>query len=441
MRYSIRAEAGKPIELDILDVIADGWFGVSARNVVAQLRNSQAETIKVRINSIGGEVTEGFAIYELLKEAPAKVEVEILGLAASVASLIAMAGDKISIGEGGFVMIHNPTGFLSGESDDFRRIADLLDNMQSVLADVYVARTGQSRDDVLKWMDAETYMTATQALERGFVDYVIPAKKKPKKKPKAAASAFAIFNEADLEGAPEELLAAVRDAHAAPTADPTPTPTQDPPAPDRGGATKPKEKAMLANITKLLALSDDADEGTVLAAINKLKVSAKVGADVETLVGASGPAALGAVRALKVAQEANAELATKVAQLQVVNARRDFESARDQGLKDKKLTPAVATMYTDRFEGCLKDESVSADARAASAEAVAGDLKGFLAVAPRIVNVSLVQPPPRGGEGGSTQHNGKAFEAMNGPERRRLKDENPDLYQTMRDDALSRRAI
>ena len=229
MRYSLRAEAGKALELDILDVIADGWFGVSARSVVAQLRGSQADTIKVRINSRGGEVTEGFAIYQLLQQHKAQVEVEVMGLAASIASIIAMAGDKITIGEGGFVMIHNPSAIALGESDEFRQMADLLDNMQGVIADVYVARTGQSREDVLKWMNAETYMNAKVALERGFVDAVIPAKSKPKKAgAKVAASAFAIFNEAELEGAPPELLAAIRDAHV--TEPEPPLPAADPKA-------------------------------------------------------------------------------------------------------------------------------------------------------------------------------------------------------------------
>lgn len=197
-------------------------------------------------------------------------------------------------------------------------------------------------------------------------------------------------------------------------------------------------------IATVLGLSAEvaaaADESTITNEIKKLRASAKVGGDIEALVGASGPAALGAVRALKAANEANAELGTEVAKLKVVNARRDFEIARDQGLKDRKLTPAVAKLYTERFENCLKDEAIEPDARAERAAAVGQDLTGFLAVAPRVVSVSL-QQPTLANAAGAMQHGGKAFEAMTGPERKALKDENPELYASMREDALERGAV
>lgn len=447
MRYAIRNEAGgKVLEIAIMDVIADAWLGgVSARSVFSQLRYSQAETISVRINSRGGDVTEGFAIYQLLQQHKAAVNVEILGFAGSIASVIAMAGDNISIGEGGFIMIHNPSGVLRGEADEFRQFADLLDNMQSVIADVYVARTGQKKDDVIKWMNAETFMNARQALERGFVDAIIPAKTKAKGKAGSARNAaFAIFNEADLDGAPEELLAAVRAAHAAPEPDEEPPPQpqaiqqeEDQPAPARGGDL---EKSEMKNLLKALGLAEDADEATAIAKVRKLEASADVGREVEQLLGVAGRECIGAVRALKVSQEASTELAREVAKLKIVNARRDFENARDQGLKEKRLTPAVAKHYTDKFEAACRDSDDS-DEQARKAEAVAEDLKGFLKVAPRVVAAPTQQPSSNSGGDPVPTHNGKAFEAMAPIERHELLKSNPDLYNTLREDALARGAI
>jgi len=446
MRYSIRAEAGKALELDILDVISDDFFfgGVSARSVVNQLKGFQGDTIKVRLNSRGGEVTEGFAIYQLLQQHKANVEVEVLGLAASIASVIAMAGDKITIGEGGFVMIHNPSGVMRGESDDFRHIADLLDSMQTVIADVYVARTGQPKDDVLQWMNAETWMSAKQALERGFVDNIVPAKTKPKK---SGAKAFAMFNEAELEGAPEELLAAIRAAHEPepePEPEPETPPTQDQPAPEEGGDSNKETAMKLINLTKLLALSEDADEAAICAAVTKLKTSAHVGAEVEKLLGVTGHGVIGAVKALKETNESNEELGNEVAKLKIVNARRDFENARDQGLKDKKLVPATAKFETDRFEAALNDATLDVDARAEAASRVAAELQGRLKIAPRIVNTQGFNPAPPAAGGDVEQtitHNGKVFEAMKANEWVALKRDNPDLYDTMRADAVQRGVI
>lgn len=451
------AEEGETLDLDIYSVIGESfWFdSVSAKQVRRRLRESKAKTINVRINSEGGDVIDAADIYDQLKSHSARKVMRVGGLAASAASYILMAGDEIIVGPGAWIMIHNPWGGASGKPDELRDWADVLDKMRDQLAAVYAARTGLPKDKVVELMAAETWLTAEEALNLGFADRIDSGEVATKQSSKARAraqSCFAAASIRDFKNVPPAVLDLVANARReleqartpptpAPQTDPHPSPgaraEQQPPTGD-----KEKNMAFPKALIAALSIGEDADEAAAVAAVNKLKASAKVGSEIETLVGAAGPAALGAVRALKASQEANAELGNKVAQLQAVNARRDFEGARDQGLKDRKLTPATAKLYSDRFEACLKDESVDADARAANASAIVEDLKGFLAVAPRVVAVSLGGPPPTSGESsGPMQHNGKAFEAMNGIERKRLKDENPELYASMREDAVARGAI
>jgi hypothetical protein len=147
------------------------------------------------------------------------------------------------------------------------------------------------------------------------------------------------------------------------------------------------------------------------------------------------------VRALKAWQEANADLGAEVAKLKIVNARRDFEAARDQGLKDKKLTPATAKLYADRFDAPIKDELLDSDAKAEKACAVVADLKGFLNVAPRLGGGAIISQPGPVSSDAPPQHNGKSFEQMQPREWVALKRDNPDLYQTMREDASARGVI
>lgn len=195
----------------------------------------------------------------------------------------------------------------------------------------------------------------------------------------------------------------------------------------------------LAAFVPSLKLTEESDEAAVVAGIKKLGASARVGADIEALLGVDGQAALGAVRALKETNEQNASLGDEVEKLKVVNARRDFESARDQGLKDKKLSPAVAKLYTERFEKAVKADVDGVPAGDGSD--VVADLRGFLSVAPRLASAGIL--PREGGGGGSSaaQHDGKAFEDMTPAERLKLKGANLDLYNTLREDAQARGAL
>lgn len=148
--------------------------GISANQFRQDLKALGAvKTIDVRINSEGGDVFDGKAIYSLLVEHQAAVTVHIDGLAASAASFIAMAGNTIEIAEGAFVMIHNARGACFGGEDDMLATATLLRTVNSTIVDVYAARTKNTPADLRKWMNAETWMTGKEAVEKGFADAVV----------------------------------------------------------------------------------------------------------------------------------------------------------------------------------------------------------------------------------------------------------------------------
>ena len=134
--------------------------------------------MNVRINSGGGLVFEGVAIYNALARHPAHIVVHIDSIAASIASVIAMAGDEIRISEGSNIMIHKPWSGAWGDAEMLRKEADILDKLESGIIDIYAARTGAKRSDLVAWVGAETWFTGQEAVDAGFADEMIPAKKK-----------------------------------------------------------------------------------------------------------------------------------------------------------------------------------------------------------------------------------------------------------------------
>lgn len=131
--------------------------------------------LSVRINSPGGNVMEGLSIYNALRNAGKPIDIHIDAMAASIASVIAMAGDTISIAETGTVMIHNPWDVAVGDAQDLRNRADEIDRLKAIIVDIYANRTGASAEEIDALMTAETYMSAADAVERGFADAVEPA--------------------------------------------------------------------------------------------------------------------------------------------------------------------------------------------------------------------------------------------------------------------------
>lgn len=156
-----------------------GWGdGIGADEFARELKALKVTDITARINSGGGSVFEGQAIYNSLVNHPAKVNVVIDGIAASIASVIAMAGDTISITEGSHIMVHKPWSMAMGDANSMRKEAEVLDSLESGIIDIYAARTGKSRDKLEKWVSEETWFKGAAAVDAGFADNVIPAKRK-----------------------------------------------------------------------------------------------------------------------------------------------------------------------------------------------------------------------------------------------------------------------
>lgn len=164
--------------ITMFDIIGEDFWsggGITAKGVAAQLRAIGDRPVEVQINSPGGDMFEGIAIYNVLREHSQAVNIKIMGMAASAASIIAMAGDTIEIGAASFIMIHNCWVVAIGNRHDMAETAAWLQPFDQAMVDVYAARTASTPKDVAKWMDAETYMSGSVALERGFADTLLPA--------------------------------------------------------------------------------------------------------------------------------------------------------------------------------------------------------------------------------------------------------------------------
>jgi len=164
--------------ISMLDVIGtDGWTGdgVTARRIAAALRSITADAITVDLNSPGGDFFEGVAIYNLLRQEPRRVTIRILGLAASAASVIAMAGDEVRIGRAGFLMLHNAWVVAMGNRHDMAAAAETMLPFDAAMAEVYAAKAGVDPAQAAAWMDAETWFTGAQAIDAGLADGVLAA--------------------------------------------------------------------------------------------------------------------------------------------------------------------------------------------------------------------------------------------------------------------------
>ena len=172
--------AGHPGDntISMYDLIGeDMWSGggVTVNRVDAALRRIGNSAVEVHINSPGGDMFEGIAIYNRLVEHSAKVTVKVLGLAASAASIIAMAGDEVLIGPASFLMIHNCWVVAVGDKNDMQATATFLEPFDQAMAGVYAARTGLPASDIGALLDAETWLNGQQAVAKGFADGLLNA--------------------------------------------------------------------------------------------------------------------------------------------------------------------------------------------------------------------------------------------------------------------------
>ena len=158
----------------------DEFWGTGLRSLADEITQSKAQNIMLQINSPGGSVTEGQAIAAFIKGFPAKIDTSGVGLVASIATTILLAGDSVTMDKGSWFMVHNPWANALGEAEELRQTANLLDEMKSQLINVYVdaiqknkklinGRRKDTSQQVALWMEEETWFTAKQALEAGFI--------------------------------------------------------------------------------------------------------------------------------------------------------------------------------------------------------------------------------------------------------------------------------
>jgi ATP-dependent Clp endopeptidase proteolytic subunit ClpP len=172
--FEIRSQSETKAEIAIYGAIGGGFFeeGIDAKTVLEEIKKlpKTVNEITVRINSPGGDVFQGIAIYNVLKQHKAKKKVYIDGLAASIASVIMLAGDEVIIGEGALVMVHLPWTWAAGNRNDLENSINRLMDVEEQMVSIYTKKTGLSRAEIKALLEKETWMDSEQAIDQGFVD-------------------------------------------------------------------------------------------------------------------------------------------------------------------------------------------------------------------------------------------------------------------------------
>lgn len=204
--YEIKAAAGggAPAEIFIYDYVGEDFWGggIGAKAFIDELNAVTATQIDLHINSPGGSVFDGFAIFNAIRRHSAEVTSYVDGLAASIASVIALAGDRVLMAENALFMIHMPMGVACGTAAELRKTAEALDHIAESMLNTYEAKATLSRADLVAACEEETWYSAAEALEAGFADEIEEAQSL------AACSAF------DLSGfkhVPPEVVVAIAD--------------------------------------------------------------------------------------------------------------------------------------------------------------------------------------------------------------------------------------
>jgi ATP-dependent protease ClpP protease subunit len=166
--------SNKELSLDIFDVIGESWFGdgITAESVKNAMTDAgEFSSVIVNVSSPGGDLYQGVSIRNLLMQCGKPVNINVVGMCASAASLIATAG-KVTMAPGTTLMIHEAQGMSMGDADTMRKMADVLDTVTNSASDLYVEKTGKSKADILALMKAETWMTPSEAVQKGFADLI-----------------------------------------------------------------------------------------------------------------------------------------------------------------------------------------------------------------------------------------------------------------------------
>lgn len=174
----IKQQTENSVNIYLYGDIADYWWDDES-NSAKCLKDKLAELndvteINLHINSLGGDVIEGIAMFNLLKQHPAKVNVYVDGFACSIASVIAMAGDTVYMPKNSMMMVHNCWTYAGGNSKELRKTADDLDKIMEASIESYLSKINISRKELVELLDAETYLTAEECYNMGFADVLMP---------------------------------------------------------------------------------------------------------------------------------------------------------------------------------------------------------------------------------------------------------------------------
>lgn len=175
MKYRFKNEA-EAVNIQIYDEISsDDFWGdvVTAKAINDEIAQANGKPLNIHINSYGGEVFEGFAIYNNLKSYTGRKVVYVDGIAASIASVIAMAGDEIYMNKASMLMIHNASGVAYGNAEEMKKVVNALEQINKVIRDVYKNRSNLDDEQLKQFMDNETYFTPQEAVQYGFADGIV----------------------------------------------------------------------------------------------------------------------------------------------------------------------------------------------------------------------------------------------------------------------------
>lgn len=364
--YRIRNAADtNAADVDIFDAI--GWYGVDAAQLAREVRDLDAGQITVNINSPGGDVFDGITILNALRQHPARVVANVMGLAASAASFIACGCDEVVMAENSMLMIHDASGVVMGTAGDMAEMAELLDKLSDNIAAIYAAKAGGTAENWRDVMKGEKWYTASEAVDAGLADRL----DKSNRAPAPASDPASASNVAQKPHTLAEARAAL-----ALIAQPSMRTPGTEPADQPDGITNREEDAMasdtfLAGIRERLGISDVVtDEATILAGLDEALTERADSTTTNAL-----PEGVVAVEAGIFAQlTADAEAGRQALDNQVA-ARRDGIIA--DALREGRITAAQKKQWRDSLD---KDEEGITALLASMAAVVSVDPKAATAV-------------------------------------------------------------
>lgn len=263
--FSVRNEAGEggsAATVYLYGVVGSYWDGLSAGEIVRQIKDLDVEQLDLHIHSPGGSAFDGIAIFNAFRNHPAKVVVTVDGIAASAASVIAMAGDEIIMSPGSQMMIHDAWLLTIGNAAELREDADWLDKQSQNIAGIYAHRAGGKADDWRASMLAETWYTAEEAVAAGLADKVSGSDQEPDSQNLIDWN-LSMFTYAGREAAPAPA-ASTRTAPKPPTASADGSITTQ-----EGSPAVAFSDEQVTNMRQKLGVAEDADEATILAALDE----------------------------------------------------------------------------------------------------------------------------------------------------------------------------